>query len=296
MKREFDPAPAEHRLSWAHGRDRYDVVPVAHTGTLRDFAKFVGRRRAVSKTTAGYIVAPMVGDGRRCRANCGDRAWLALDVDGVDPDMHVEWRLFASRWRGFGWPTASSTLNSPRERIVIELDEAVGRDDGVAIGRLLVQDVEEQFGTAVRIDRCTFRAEQPCFLPVGAVPLFYLMGEPLRVQTWLRFVQPPPPPPPPATEVEALQADARIKYVVDVLGRAGLLRTPLSDGRGYAVRCPWAALHTTTGPSNDTSTALLFPSERNGWRGGFRCLHSHCEGRGLRDVLSLLAVVEEEAA
>ena len=285
---------ADRTFAYSLGRNRYDVLPLQrHAADLREFAMSVLSQRAPSKDRAGYISAGFGGDGRRCKSNALPRAWLPLDVDGIDPEVHVEWRLFASRWRGFGWPTASSTPQSPRERVILELDEAVARDDGIAIGRLLVQDVEDVFGTAVRIDRCTFRAEQPCFLPVGAVKPFYLLGEPLSVRTWLQFVQPPPPAPPPANQAEALQADARMRQVIDVFGRAGLLRAPLNDGKGYAVHCPWEATHTTAGPANDSATALLFPSEHNGWRGAFRCLHSHCDGRRLREVMRLLAAVEK---
>lgn len=287
---------ADREFIYSLGRNRYDVLPLQrHAPDLREFAMSVLSQRAPSKDRAGYISAAFGGNGRRCKDNALPRRWLPLDVDGVDPEVHIAWRLFASRWRGFGWPTASSTPQSPRERVLLELDEAVDRDDGIAIGRLLVQEVEDEFGAAVRIDRCTFRAEQPCFLIVGDVKPFYLLGEPLCVQTWLQFVQPPPPSPPPASQAEALQADARMRHVVDVFGRAGLLRAPLNDGKGYAVHCPWEATHTAASPANDSATALLFPSERNGWRGGFRCLHAHCDTRRLRDVLLLLAAVEKAA-
>ena len=280
-------------FDYAIGRNRYDAHPTAYSAeTLRDFATDLLARRAPSKDRAGYITASFGGDGRRCSANALPREWLAIDVDGVDPDVLPDWRMFLVRWRGFGWPTASSTPEAPRERVIIALDEPVDRVQGIGIGALIVADAETEFGTAVRIDPCTFRAEQPCFLPVGDVQPFFLLGDPLRVQTWLQQAPAPPPAPPPAIAETVAIADARMRHAVDVLGRAGLLRRPLDNGRGYVTRCPWERDHSTVDEPGSSATALLFPSDGNGWRGGFRCLHAHCEGRGLRDLLALLRAAE----
>lgn len=280
-------------FEYAIGRNRYDAHPTTYSAeTLRDFAADLLARRAPSKDRAGYITASFSGDGRRCSANALPREWLAIDVDGIDPDVLPEWRMSLLRWRGFGYPTASSTPEAPRERVIIELSEAVDRAQGIALGALIMADADAEFGAAVRIDPCTFRAEQPCFLPVGDVHPFFLLGDPLNVQIWLQQAPPPPPAPPPATAEVAAIADARMRHVVDVLGRAGLLMRPLDNGRGYAVRCLWEAEHTAVDAVGSTATALLFPSEGNGWRGGFRCLHGHCAGRGLRDLLALLRAAE----
>lgn len=276
-------------FTYAIGRNRFDAHPVACAAeTLRDFAADVLSRRAPSKDRAGYLTAGFSGDGRRCSVNATARTWLAIDVDGIDPDVLPEWRMYLVGWRGFGWPTASSTTEAPRERVIIELDEAVDRAQGIALGALIAADADAEFGAAVRIDPCTFRAEQPCFLPVGDVRPFFLLGDPLNVEPWLLQAPPLPPAPPPATAEVAAIADARMRHVVDVLGRAGLLTRPLDNARGYAMRCPWEAAHSTADAPGSSATALLFPSDGNGWRGGFRCLHGHCAGRGLRDLLGLL--------
>lgn len=281
---------------YAIGRNRFDAYPApAEAATLRDFAADVLSRRAPSKDRAGYITAGFGGGGRRCSVNAMARQWLAVDVDGIDPDALPEWRMHLAGWRGFGWPTASSTPEAPRERVIIELSEPVDRAQGIAIGALVVADAAAELGAAVRIDPCTFRAEQPCFLPVGDVQPFFLLGDPLNVQTWLLQAPPPPPAPPPATAEVASIADARMRYAVDVLGRAGLLTRPLDNGRGYAMRCPWETEHTTVDPPGGSATALLFPADGNGWRGGFRCLHGHCAGRGLRDLLVLLRAAEQKS-
>lgn len=286
-------------FDFALGRNRYDAQPVTHRAeSLREFAKTVLSRRAASKATAGYICCPFGGDGRRSAANALPRRWLALDVDGIDPDAFVDWRLFLTRYSGFGWPTASSTPESPRERVIIVLEAPVDRQQGMAIGELLIADVEDNFGAAVRLDRCTFRPEQPCFLPVGDVTPFYLLGDALDVQAWLERAPPPPPPPPPASAEIVELGDLRMRRIVRLLGEAGLLTKPLANGRGYAMVCPWRRYHSHADEPGSSATALLFPSEENGWRGAFRCLHAHCANRGIRHLWDVLqrALARERAS
>lgn len=258
--------------------------------SLREFAADLLRHRAASKARAGYVCAPLGNDGRRCLQNALQRGWLALDVDAITPAAFVEWRLFLTRWRGFGWPTASSTPEAPRERVIVELSEPVTRDQGVGIGALLSHDIGDNFGIDVLLDPSTFRAEQPCFLPlVGAVP-FYLLGDALAVPTWLERAPPAPPPPPPASAEVALLADARMRHLIGRLQALGLLIAPLANERGFAMHCPWEAQH--TGATTASSTAVLFPSAANGWRGGFSCLHTHCRHRTLRTLIDLVARVD----
>ncbi|MBK7059383.1 MAG: hypothetical protein IPI03_17945 [Rubrivivax sp.] len=284
-------------FTYSIGRSRWDNMPVQRQAdTLRAFAHDVLSHRAVDKGSAGYISAASGNDGRRASANALPRAWLPMDVDGIDADAHVEWRLHLTRYRGFGWPTASSTPEAPRERVIIELSEPVDRHQGIAIGALLTQDIEDNFGTAVRIDPCTFRAEQPCFLALQGVRPFYLLGDALDVPTWLEQVPEPPAPPPPPSIEAASMSDARMRYVVDMLGQARLLIKPLPNGRGYAMHCPWAAQHTTTDAPGSCATALLFPAELNGWMGTFKCLHSHCATRRLGDLLAVLRAAAERTA
>ena len=46
-----------------------------------------------------------------------------------------------------------------------------------------------------------------------------------------------------------------------------------SDG-AYVVACPWAGEHT----SGKSATEAVYwpPNEKNGYRGWFKCMHSHC--------------------
>ena len=52
----------------------------------------------------------------------------------------------------------------------------------------------------------------------------------------------------------------------------------------HAVRCPWEQEHSTD--ATDLSTATVVWEAQGDMWPNFRCLHAHCEGRGIRDVLA----------
>ncbi len=62
----------------------------------------------------------------------------------------------------------------------------------------------------------------------------------------------------------------------------------------HAVTCPWSDEHTTAGDPNDTSTVIFEPT-KEGERSGFNCLHAHCAGRTVRDVLQKLGVTPQDS-
>jgi len=50
----------------------------------------------------------------------------------------------------------------------------------------------------------------------------------------------------------------------------------------WPVLCPWAHLHTG---GCETGSAYIQPAEQNGWLGGYKCHHGHCQERTISDVL-----------
>lgn len=80
---------------------------------------------------------------------------------------------------------------------------------------------------------------------------------------------------------------ARNSFLGVAFAEAGLLGVELADGL-YAVRCPWAELHTDgRGRGRDSSTAILPPAAGSN-HGGFRCQHAHCATRKWSDVTAVL--------
>jgi hypothetical protein len=55
-------------------------------------------------------------------------------------------------------------------------------------------------------------------------------------------------------------------------------------GNVHGVRCPWSDEHTTPSPIDGGDTVIF---EGDGSWPGFHCKHGHCEGRTIRDVLSI---------
>ena len=54
------------------------------------------------------------------------------------------------------------------------------------------------------------------------------------------------------------------------------------QGRGWVdVVCPWWNEHTDKAT---TGSAIAYPAKVNGWVGGYRCHHGHCQGRGWGDL------------
>lgn len=275
----------KHGLVWSYGRNKYDVMPSQHAGSLRDFTLFVRTHRSPDKANSGYVTAPLLG--RRLARNVQARNWLALDVDRIDAAVHTEWRLFiGARFLGLGWPTASSTPEEPRERVIAMLDQELSPGQALGVGRLLIGEITAKFGTSLYIDESTLRPGQPAYLPLTNARGFYLLGDPVNTEALLARIPHCRKSPATVDEFGSPDMAARWVWIVDSFRAAEAIVGEL-DGKGYAVRCPWAAEH-SVGPSSTSSSALLQPSEENGHRGAFRCLHSHCARRSLESVVQLL--------
>lgn len=71
--------------------------------------------------------------------------------------------------------------------------------------------------------------------------------------------------------------------LADWLRETGKVHGEGREGELY-IECPWKDTHSDKG--NETST-VYFPIGSNGFEaGGFKCLHSHCTGRGMADFLA----------
>jgi hypothetical protein len=62
----------------------------------------------------------------------------------------------------------------------------------------------------------------------------------------------------------------------------------------HAVRCPWETEHSNLDSDHSTSTVVWEAIDRC-WP-NFRCLHAHCDGRGIRDVMSLWGDADDHCA
>lgn len=77
-----------------------------------------------------------------------------------------------------------------------------------------------------------------------------------------------------------MQERIRSYYIVKQgLKALGMIRR--DGGRWMEIRCPWIEQHSDRGA---TGAAVNPPGHANGWFGGYKCHHGHCEQRGFADL------------
>lgn len=74
-----------------------------------------------------------------------------------------------------------------------------------------------------------------------------------------------------------------VNPVLTALKHSGLYKTPLGTGK-HDITCPWVSEHTD---AVDSGTAYFEP-DANWAIGGFKCMHGHCAGRNIRNLLDYL--------
>jgi hypothetical protein len=79
-----------------------------------------------------------------------------------------------------------------------------------------------------------------------------------------------------AVQTRLTQFDALMRILAD----AGLYLSSRASG-WHDIVCPWAGEHTD---GSITGSAIHEPADTNGWAGGFKCHHGHCERRSIRNV------------
>lgn len=81
-----------------------------------------------------------------------------------------------------------------------------------------------------------------------------------------------------------------VNVVLEALNDRGLLKRESAPGK-FELICPWVNEHTDQGDSG----AVYWAPDENHPHGSFKCLHGHCVGRGISELLDYLGI-EHEAA
>jgi Bifunctional DNA primase/polymerase, N-terminal len=80
-----------------------------------------------------------------------------------------------------------------------------------------------------------------------------------------------------------------LRRMLETIGYTG---RPVGEGK-WALFCPWRTEHTTPEEMDPSgSTVIWQPGDGSVWP-GFKCLHAHCTGRGLRELLEWVENQEE---
>lgn len=173
-------------FQFSYGRNVNDNHPKqVKVADFDGFIAWLDQNRAELKDGAPYLCGSVNDDGRRCADGALPRRWLPVDLDRIAPETLVAVRGWFGRFSACRWPTHSSKPDAPRERVILELDRDASRNECIQIGRALLHDLTEKYGSAVWGDESTFRNEQPIFLPPTGATLARFNGDPLNVDRYL---------------------------------------------------------------------------------------------------------------
>jgi hypothetical protein len=269
------------------------VRPEHRSGRLRDLMRWAD---GANDAGAGvYWTVQATDGGRRAEHVVGVRT-LFVDLDGaeypwrwhLEPSLVVE--SSPGRWHAY-WSVGDTTRSgwgAPVDPMPIaELADAQRRLAALYGGDPSVHDAPR----VLRLPGSMHRKRTPWRVRIVSTAAWGAY----RWQDVLADVPvlPAPPPRPTADAVAARAAavpggmvagiDVATLDIVRLMADAGHLRDVERVG-GYAVDCPWA--HEHTGPSAPTG-AMVWPAGARGALPGFRCMHAHCAGRGIADVMRL---------
>jgi hypothetical protein len=259
-------------IGWTLARDKYDNFPRSFAGDWDDLIAFIDSHRAPRKGLNG-LAGLFANDGRRCLDNALPRHFLPFDLDGDDgagvPDNVFERQIDAFQGiEAVAYETASSKPNARKARIMVRLSRGITDRESRALGGF-ISGLTGISGW----DASVYMLSQVCYLPPLGSKLIRIEGEPLDVDVML----------------------ARIPKLRPKKMKRGKFR-PAEDLRGFFaqnglilreadsvihVRCPWVNEHTG---GDQGGTAYFEPSPQNGFAGGFKCLHAHCQHRSVKDI------------
>ena len=269
--------------------------PEVRSGPIAELLPWADRRSAEGGALY-WTVQRTDGRGRRADHVVSVRA-LYVDLDGAPyparwhlaPSLvvatspgkwHAYWSIDApaSGW-GAGYPMPLGEVEGAQRRLAALYG---GDPSCIDLPRVL------------RLPGSTHRKAEPS-------PVVVSHADPWACYDWRDVLDgapalPPTPPTPsrPAVLARAESVPGGVRMgldltrldIVRLMADAGVLldQRPLPTG-GRAVVCPWAAEHTT---ETSPTAAVVWPSAAHGGSRdlpGFRCLHGHCAGRTVRDVL-----------
>jgi hypothetical protein len=272
-------------VRYSVGKNTFDNKP--RNEEAETFAAFTERVLGLRSTRKGetYIAAPFNGDGTRKKEGALPRCWIPFDFDHIaNPETFAELCLYLSRYRGFGYTTASHTPDAPRARAILYTDREMTRLECQRAGRAIEEDINAVFGDRVKLDGSVYRLEQPVYTPLTHSEVFvWNDGDPVDVDALLERA--------PSLEEEQstqarIDAEAERDPVLKRLAERRMVINDLGQGR-YAIHCPRASHHTSA--SSDTATVYMLPHFAGVRYGKFHCLHHHCENRPQEDFLRALS-------
>jgi len=190
----------EQLISYARGTLKFDNKPKQLTcQTFDEFEQTVLSDRSPTKGMT-YICSPLASgihyqdpekypgkDHWRLKDHVLERAFLPFDCDWFSDPEHFRALLeYASRYRGFGYTTASHTENEPRARLIFSASRPVSRDECVSVCKAMQYKMLSTLGMDnIKFDETVYRGEQPVYTPVDSSETYHFDGKPVDVDALL---------------------------------------------------------------------------------------------------------------
>jgi hypothetical protein len=277
----LDPAAAQ---TWQVFADRKgaDVRPEHRHATLADAAPWLND---VQRNGGGVFWTVQATDGQgRKAANVTSIRHLYVDCDnGLPNSWHVE-------------PAVVVESSPGKQHAYWVLADAVDAATFLAAQKRLIAHYGSDpschdLPRVLRVPGTWHQKGEPCKVQIVAESPWgiYQLADVMVGVAELPRVAPAPD----AATVAARAArvlgglrdaiDVATLDVVRLFSDQGLLLDTQRNG-GFAVVCPWSGEH-----SSDTSptAAMVWPAGVKGDLPGFKCLHGHCDGRGIKDVMRM---------
>lgn len=272
------------------GKNRFDAHPIQReVQSFQEFQEAVLSTRAAIKGLfyiASAFTPDSSGKAHRSKDNVLPTSFLCFDFDSIpDQEAFAELCMYLSQFQGFGYTTASHTLEKPRARAILALDREVTREERIRISHQIQTEIERQVD-GIKFDQSVYRPEQPCFTPVFESESFTWDGMQVEADEWLKGA-PDIKPEGPSQTANVTRIEST-DPVLQMLKINEMVKKDLGNGR-YAVVCPCSDEH--SGPSeSETATVYTLPKFNGFDLGNFTCLHDHCANRPQREFLEALGM------
>lgn len=288
-------------FTYSIGSGIYDNQPEQHEA--QDVETFI---QDIKKASEGYdknktpknsapYVARGFRNGRRCKGDVLPAPFFFLDLDQPRKEKLPAVLKALEGFNAFCYPTASSTDDAPRMRVIMFASEAIPPGNLNAVTDGFIRDLTDKAQIAeedLGLDPTASQAERLMFVPSrqalgqsfrfsgsllnpGAMISLAEKSKTSAVDEDLPDYQPisendlaaPLPPLPEGWEDPCLSRLKELRLVLGFNKRMG----------GWNIRCPFEEEHTAK--DSESSTVYYPPDNKSSHYGAIKCLHGHCASR-----------------
>jgi regulatory protein RepA len=289
----WDPVPlpganpaiaATLRMGWGETYDS-SAVAVLEAPTFEVLFEKICANPSTPDAHGPYICAPMT-HGLRKAENAESTRILMLDFDELTAEegTRLEQGIDELKVSAITWTTRKSTPEKPRIRVMVELSAPVTKDEYAVVHARFVSEVRSKAACEIKVDSTSAQPFQPQLVPLATSAIKKFFGAdrvPFDVAAATEAKQ----------SITALPAGSNLPLAqgIGALPNDPLVAAALKKGLcpklvkpgTIGVTCPWA--HEHTGESSKSSSAVLLPHYEGREGYGYKCLHAHCAGRGIKE-------------